>query len=515
MIANTQYHGRVPPLNALTFKFTPDEATRLNDVQANRVQVAFDINSATPITDANVRSLWRPALNIGYLGINRAHGPLGNALVRQAIAHAIDKPTVVTNHYNAGDERLTQYLPSNVPGFDANITDYAYDPVLARNLLTQAGYPNGFATTLALRNVYRGYLPDPVGTANAIAANLQAVGITATVLISPSGEFLSAVYAGQTDLFLLGWFADNASADNFFGPILCDTYLAYGAKDTVLCNSIDQARTTTDYPAQLALYRSASRRVHDTLPVVPLARSRNLIVVRREVAALWPSALSLESFKDTYLIDPATAAVEVAATVNPASFDPALAYDTDSIKVLAQVYEPLLTYRRDQTAEFAPLLATQWSVSPDERTYTFTLRPGVRFHNGATLDVEDVAFSFWRGMLIGGSGTPQWMIDTALLGVSDVTQLVDPSGGLIDNRAGLIAQSAATLQAACQTVKQAVTFNAANNTITFHLPQAYGPFIYHHGRAVGVDPGPGLVDHARAVGRRLHSLAICLQHAGR
>ncbi len=128
VIANAAYHSRVPPLNALTFKFTLDEATRLNDVQANRVQVAFDINSATPITNANVRSMWRPALNIGYLGLNRAHGPLGNALVRQAIAHAIDKPAVVANHYNAGDERLTQYLPSNVPGFDANITDYAYDP---------------------------------------------------------------------------------------------------------------------------------------------------------------------------------------------------------------------------------------------------------------------------------------------------------------------------------------------------------------------------------------------------
>lgn len=477
LIANAAYHGRAPQLSALTFKFTPDEATRLNDVQANRVQVAFDINSATPITDANVRSLWRPALNIGYVGINRAHGPLGNALVRQAIAHAIDKPAVVANHYHAGDELLTQYLPSNVAGFDATITDYAYDPVLARSLLTQAGYPDGFATTLAVRDVYRGYLPDPVGTANAIAANLQAVGITATVLISPSGEFLDAVYAGQTDLFLLGWFADNASADNFFGPILCDTYLAYGAKDTALCNSIDQARATTDYVAQLALYRSASRRVHDTLPVVPLARGRNLIVARREVAALWPSGLSLESFKDTYLIDPATSAVEAAASVNPTTLDPALAFDTDSVQVLLQVYETLLTYRRDQTDEFLPLLATQWSVSPDERTYTFTIRPGVRFHNGATLDAEDVAFSLWRGMLIGGPSTPQSLIDTALLGVGDVTQLIDPSGALIDNRAGLIAQSAVALQAACHTVQQAVTFNAANQTVTFHLPQAHGPFL--------------------------------------
>lgn len=477
LIANAQYHGRAPQLNALAFKITPDEAARLDDLSANRAQVAFDINPATPITEANLRSLWRPALNLGYLGINRAHGPLGNALVQQAIAHAIDKPTLIAAQYNAGDDIARQFLPPALPGYDATIGDYDYDPNLARDLLTQAGYPNGFYTTLALRDVYRAYLPNPVATANAIAADLQAVGITATVLISESNEFLNAVWSGQTDLFLLGWLADYPSADNFFGPILCDQYLAYGAKDTVLCSTLDQARATTDYVEQLALYRSASRRVHDTLPLVPLAHGRNLIVVRREVAAFWPSGMGVESFKDTYLIDPATSAVDASAHGEPWSLDPALDYDAAGVAVNGQMYEPLLTYHREKTDEFLPLLATQWTISPDERTYTFTLRPGVRFHNGATLDAEDVAFTFWRGMLIGGPESPQWMIDTALLGVSDVTMLLAPDGSLIGDRGALLAQPAAARQAACETVKQTVTFNAVNRTVTFRLPQAHGPFL--------------------------------------
>ncbi len=477
LIANAQYHGRAPQLNALTFKITPDEAARLDDLSANRAQLAFDIDPGTPIVDANLRSLWRPALNLGYLGINRAHGPLGNALVRQAIAHAIDKSTLLANHYRAGDEPASQFLPPALPGYDATIDDYDYDPNLARALLTQAGYPHGFNTTLALRNVPRIYLPDPVGTANAIAADLQAVGITATVLISESSEFLNAVWSGQTDLFLLGWGADYPSADNFFGLVLCDRYLAYGAKDTVLCNMIDQALATTDYVAQLALYRSASQRVHDTLPVVPLAHGQSLIVARREVAALWPSGLGVESFKDTYLIDPATSAVDASAHGEPWSLDPALDYDVAGAALIGQVYESLLAYKREKADEFAPLLATQWTVSPDERTYTFTLRPGVRFHNGAALDAEDVAFTFWRGMLIGGPDSPQWMIDTALLGVSDVTMLIAPDGSLIGDRDALLAQPAAARQAACEAVKQTVTFNAVNRTVTFRLPQAHGPFL--------------------------------------
>jgi peptide/nickel transport system substrate-binding protein len=477
LIANPHYHGRAPQLDALTFTFVPDEAARLDDLAANRVQVAFDISSGASITGADLRPLWRPALNIGYLGLNRAHGPLGNALVRQAIAHAIDKAALLANHYRAGDEPASQFLPPALPGYNATIDDYDYDPNLARSLLTQAGYPNGFNTTLALRNVFRGYLPDPVGTANAIAADLQAVGITATVLISESNEFLNAVWSGQTDLFLLGWFADYPSADNFFGPVLCDQYLAYGAKDTVLCNMIDQARATTDYVAQLALYRSAAQRVYDTLPVVPLAHGQSLIVARRDVAAFWPSGMGVESFGDTYLIDPATSAVDASANGEPWSLDPALDYDVAGGGVMVQMYEPLLTYKREKTDEFLPLLATQWTVSPDERTYTFTLRPGVRFHNGAALDPEDVAFSFWRGMLMGGPDSPQWMIDTALLGVSDVTMLIAPDGSLIGDRGALLAQPAAARQAACEAVKRTVTFNAVNRTVTFHLPQAHGPFL--------------------------------------
>lgn len=480
LIANPLYHGRAPQLSLLTFKITPDETARLVALQANQVQVAVDMNATlatTLITDANLRLLWRPSLNIGYLGINRAHGPLGNTLVRQAIAHAIDKTALIANHYAPGTERLTQYLPPNLPGFNATLSDYTYDPTLARSLLTQAGYPHGLTTTLALRNVSRIYLPDPVAAANAIAAELHAVGITATVLISESSAFLNAVRSGQTDLFLLGWGADYPNAENFFGPVLCDGYLAYGAKDTGLCNLIDQARATTDYLTQLTIYRAASEWVQDTLPVVPLARGQTLIVARREVAALWPSGMGTESYKDTYLIDPATSATEVVASGNPLGFDPALAYDIPAVKIVAQTYEPLLTYNRAKTDEFVPLLATDWIVSPDARTYTFTVRSGVHFHNGATLDAEDVAFSIWRGLLIGGSGSPQWLLDTALLGVKDVTQLIEPNGTLIDNRAALNAQSPATLLAACNTVKQAVTFNLANRTVTFHLPQAYGPFL--------------------------------------
>ncbi|MCC6191656.1 MAG: hypothetical protein IT318_21725 [Anaerolineales bacterium] len=145
--------------------------------------------------------------------------------------------------------------------------------------------------------------------------------------------------------------------------------------------------------------------------------------------------------------------------------------------MISQIYETLITYARHDAQSQVPLLASGWSVSPDGRTYTFTLRPGIRFHNGAALTAEDVAFSFWRGMATGGPSTPQWLIADPLINYQDVTFLVDPTGSLWGDRAALQAQPPAVLLAACNTLKNTVTYDNATGTVVFHLAKAWGPFL--------------------------------------
>src|SRR5207249_2620570 len=65
---------------------------------------------------------------------------------------------------------------------------------------------------------------------------------------------------------------------------------------------------------------------------------------------------------------------------DPESLDPAWAYDTASASVIFNVYEPLVFMKKDKTTEFVPMLATKWDISTDGKTYTFTIRKGVKFH---------------------------------------------------------------------------------------------------------------------------------------
>lgn len=79
---------------------------------------------------------------------------------------------------------------------------------------------------------------------------------------------------------------------------------------------------------------------------------------------------------------------------DPSTLDPARAYDTTSIKFVRVMYNGLVDY--DDNSRIVPAVAKSWRVSLDGRTYTFTLRPNVRFHSGLPVTAEDVRFSVER-----------------------------------------------------------------------------------------------------------------------
>ena len=297
--ANTAYRGPASRVSPLTFKILPDPAARLAALQANTIQVAADLpidQLPAVLADPRLRVAYRPASSVGYMGINRSHAGLDNPLVRQAIAHAMNKPAVIASHYAANAQVATQLLPRDMWGRDPGIVDYTHDVALARSLLTQAGYPNGFSTTLAIRDVVRGYLPDPIGTANAIHADLAAAGIQAEVLVYDSGTFLTKLDNGELDLYLLGWGADYPHPANYLDTLLCQFWSNFGPRDELLCQAMERALAATSLAAQLTEYQWASRRVHDTLPMIPLAHARSMRVERQDVLGVQTSPLGYDDY---------------------------------------------------------------------------------------------------------------------------------------------------------------------------------------------------------------------------
>jgi len=124
------------------------------------------------------------------------------------------------------------------------------------------------------------------------------------------------------------------------------------------------------------------------------------------------------------------------------SLDPAYSYDTASGEAEQCIYETLIFFDGESTTDFVPVLATEWTVSSDGKTYRFKIREGVKFHNGNDLTPEDVEYSIERGMVQDYGAGPQWMFfepffgpdthssrsDAGLIPLEDIMATVEVDG---------------------------------------------------------------------------------------
>lgn len=96
----------------------------------------------------------------------------------------------------------------------------------------------------------------------------------------------------------------------------------------------------------------------------------------------------------------------------PTTLDPAVGYDSPSMSAIQNIYETLVTYTGSEVRQVVPLLAESWTVSPDNRRFTFHLRPGVQFHNGHPLTAECVVYSLQRVLRLNQG--PAWILSQGL-----------------------------------------------------------------------------------------------------
>jgi len=122
---------------------------------------------------------------------------------------------------------------------------------------------------------------------------------------------------------------------------------------------------------------------------------------------LMAAAAFAQTPKDTYVAD---------EFGNIKTLDPARAYDTSSQEPIMNIYETLYTYKGASNSDFVPLLATDYKASQDGKTYTYTLRKGVTFHNGDPFTCADVAYSIKRALVTNNQASGDWILTEPLLG---------------------------------------------------------------------------------------------------
>lgn len=202
--------GEVLPAEVI-FRNVTDNSVRAIEVETGGVDIAYGIvrNDADRLrSNPNVDIVSVQTLSTAYVGFNVQKAPFDNVLVRRAINHALDIDTIVeVTQFGAGVPARSP-ISELVFGSNQDLEPYAYDPELARQLLAEAGFPNGFSTSLWTNDN-----PTRIQIAEIAQAQLADVGITVDVQVVEWGAYLADTAAGLHDMFILGWVTVTADAD--------------------------------------------------------------------------------------------------------------------------------------------------------------------------------------------------------------------------------------------------------------------------------------------------------------
>ncbi len=190
------YWGDAPALASATFKFISDPTAAFASVMAEDVDVfaGFPAPENIPQFEADPRFQVLVGSTEGetILSINNQRAPFDNVKVREAVAHAIDRQAIIDGAmFGYGTPIGTHFAPHN-PDYTDLTEMSAYDPEKSKALLAEAGFPDGFETTL--------HLPPPSYARRGgeiIAAQLAEVGIKAQITNVEWAQWLETVFKGK------------------------------------------------------------------------------------------------------------------------------------------------------------------------------------------------------------------------------------------------------------------------------------------------------------------------------
>lgn len=292
--ASDTHWGGKPEVDKFIFRSIPDNSVRFMELQAGHIHAMEFPNPEDLVlvhSDRTLELVMQPSLNIGYLAMNMDKPPFGNLKVRLAINHAFNKADIIHKLYQGTGIPAKNPIPPSLWSYDDTIEDYPYDPEYAKQLLAEAGYPDGFETTLWALPIPRPYIPNGIALAEVLQSELRNIGIEATIVTHDWPTYIDKVTFGEHDMAMLGWSA-SADPDNFLYYLLSKTTAEKPALNIAFYRSdemqdvLDRARMSNDRDERIELYKQAQAIFHRDVPWVPLAHANRILVINNKVQNL-------------------------------------------------------------------------------------------------------------------------------------------------------------------------------------------------------------------------------------
>ena len=267
-----EYYGGAPEiapvgpaqLAGVIFRPLEEAATRLASLEAGEVEVAVNVppdqaERVEAIPQAHIASA--AGTRTHFVGVNCSRPPFSDLRVRQAMRHAIDARPIVEQFLLGRARALPGMLTPMAFGADGSLPQPEYDPARARELLREAGYPEGLEVTLDCEATDK-------RAAEAIAGGMRAVGIRAEVRVWKKDNLMNQLRRQERAMFLTSW--GNSSLDpSGILPVLFHSkgYSNYfGYRNPQVDRLLEEADRSMDEEDRAARYVEVQRILHAEAP---------------------------------------------------------------------------------------------------------------------------------------------------------------------------------------------------------------------------------------------------------
>ncbi|TFD94456.1 glutathione ABC transporter substrate-binding protein [Jeotgalibacillus sp. R-1-5s-1] len=304
LVKNEDYWDGAVDYDSVKFQIVPEGSTRVANLETGYAHI---IDPLAPNEAARVEQLENASLTtqdsvgLNYIGFNLEKEPFNDVRVRQAISMAINKEEIINGIYDGYGTVATGPLAPPVPNAANDLPGLEYDVEQAKALLAEAGYENGFDTT-----IWTNDNPERENIAVAVQDALSQIGVNVEVEVLEWGAYLDQTAQGNHDMFILGWSNQNANADNGLYSLFHSSQIGsagnrFMLRDEEIDANLEEARQTNDEAVQAQLYRDAQERLIELAPMIYLQHQTYLAGHADDVEGFWMNPSGLYQLKDVVI----------------------------------------------------------------------------------------------------------------------------------------------------------------------------------------------------------------------
>ncbi|MBP2650824.1 MAG: hypothetical protein H6Q74_1649 [Firmicutes bacterium] len=260
LVKNENYHGVAPKLDEVDFKFIQDPNTQVMEYQKGNVDL-LQLDSALYPTFANNEELKKDMHSFspyGLVFLTMNTQKISDPKVREALSYAIDRNAICQDLLYGTATPAKTFIPKGLLGYDEGAAEYAYNPEKAKQLLAEAGYPDGIDLVAQDNTKYPTYSKLLV----AIQEQAKAAGIRITINQVDNAAWADMKHSGKMTMAVSNWYIDYVDPDGMIYQTMSEKLTKQNSNfyaDPIFNNLLNTARATLDSSQREAMYKQADQ----------------------------------------------------------------------------------------------------------------------------------------------------------------------------------------------------------------------------------------------------------------